>query len=459
MAEEFIVLADLGWQDERRVRFMIMNLTEALSPSNVPLVNPASARAALEYGGLSLLKGAANLMSDMRSAPRVPTMVDTAGFEVGENIAASPGAVVYRSEVFELIQYTPQTKRVRTVPLVIVPPTINKFYAMDLAPGRSMVEYLVQNGEQVFVLSWRNPDARHANWGIETYIDAVVEALDVVARITRSDKAVLAGACSGGIITGATAGYLEATGQLDRLAGLTLLVTVLDNERAGDAAALSSKAALSAAKRLSRRKGYLDGAALAEMFAWLRPGDLIWNYWVNNYLVGNKPPAFDILFWNSDTTRMSAQLHADFIDIASENLLTQADALRVHDLPVDLARVKTDNYVVAGIADHITPWQSCYRTVELLGGDSRFVLSASGHIAALVNPPTNEKATYQVNQELPPEADAWLSGAQTQAGSWWPDWLAWLAERSGADKVAPKTLGGSGLDPLADAPGTYVFDR
>jgi polyhydroxyalkanoate synthase subunit PhaC len=457
--EELIGLADLDWRDDRRVRFMLMNLTEAVSPSNVPLVNPASAKAALEYGGLSLVKGAANFVSDMWAPPRIPQMVDVSGFKVGGNIAVTPGAAVLRTEVFELIQYTPQTEHVRTVPLLIVPPTINKYYAMDLAPGRSLIEYLVQQGQQVFVMSWRNPDGRHADWGMSTYVDAVLDAMDATDRVTGSERMVLAGACSGGIIASATAGYLASAERTDRLAGFTLLVTVLDNVKAGDVAAFSNKGLAEAAKRVSRRKGYLDGNRLAEMFAWLRPGDLVWNYWVSNYLCGGKPPAFDILFWNSDTTRMSAQLHADFIDIGLDNLMTRPGALEVKGTGVDLGRVSVDSYVVAGISDHITPWQNCYRSCALLGGESRFVLSTSGHIAALVNPPTNEKATFQLNQKLPEDPDEWLLGASTEPGSWWPDWSAWLADRAGQEKPAPGILGGGGLSPLAEAPGTYVFDK
>jgi polyhydroxyalkanoate synthase len=237
-----------------------------------------------------------------------------------------------------------------------------------------------------------------------------------------------------------------------------LLVTVLDNAQAGLAAALTDRRLAAVATSRSRRRGYLDGRALAEVFAWLRPGDLIWNYWVNNYLLGRKPPAFDILFWNSDTTRMTARLHADFVDLSMHNHLVTPDAVTVLDRPVDLSRVDVDSYVVAGIADHITPWQNCYSSAQLLGGDTRFVLSTSGHIAALVNPPGNPKATYQINKDDPADPAEWLRTAQSQQGSWWPDLLAWLGERCGPERAATEELGGGGLRPLVDAPGTYVFD-
>jgi polyhydroxyalkanoate synthase len=457
-AEQLLADSALGLRDEQRVRFLVENVMEALSPSNVPLVNPTSAKAAIDTAGLNFMRGGLNLLRDLAAPPRIPEMVDRSSFEVGRNIAVTPGAVVLRTEVLELIQYRPQTERVREVPLLIVPPTINKYYALDLAPGRSLVEFLVQNGQQVFIISWRNPDARHAEWGLDGYVQAVLDALDAVERICGADRTALAGVCSGGIIASITAAHLAGTGQQGRLAAFGLAVTVLDNAGAGTAAALVDRRLAAAATAKSRRRGYLDGRALAEVFAWLRPGDLIWNYWVNNYLLGRKPPTFDILFWNSDTTRMSARLHADFVELAMRNHLVTPGAMTVLGVPVDLSQVEVDSYVVAGIADHITPWQNCYRSTHLLGGDSRFVLSTSGHIAALVNPPGNSKASYQVNNDNLADPTDWLKTAQTQQGSWWPDLLAWLGERCGADKPAPGGSGGGGLRPLVDAPGTYVFD-
>jgi polyhydroxyalkanoate synthase len=437
----------------------VENLVAAASPSNLPLVNPASAKALIDTAGLNFVRGGRNLLGDLAAPPRVPEMVDTSAFEVGRTIAVTPGAVVLRTEVLELIQYRPQTKRVREVPLLLVPPTINKYYALDLAPDRSLVEYLVQQGQQVFVISWRNPDARHADWGLDTYVQSVLDAFDAVQRICRADRAALCGICSGGIIASIAAAHLAATGRQDRLAGFALAVTVLDNAGAGTPAALADRRLAAAATALSRRRGYLDGRALAEVFAWLRPEDLVWNYWVNNYLLGRKPPAFDILFWNADTTRMSARLHADFVDLAMDNPLVTPGAMTVLGVPVDLSRIEVDAYVVAGIADHLTPWQNCYHSTQLLGGDSRFILSTSGHIAALVNPPGNPRASYQTNTDNPADAQQWLRSAAAQQGSWWPDLVAWLGERCGADKAAPRKLGGGGLHPLVEAPGTYVFDR
>ena len=457
-AEQLVGDAGLEWRDEQRMRFLADNLIEACAPSNVPLINPASAKAAIDSAGMSLLRGGSRLVRDLAAAPRVPAMVDGSAFEVGRNIATTPGAVVLRTEVFELIQYAPQTEQVREVPLLLVPPTINKYYALDLAPGRSLVEFLVREGQQVFVMSWRNPDARHASWDFDTYVRSILDAMDAVERITDAERTALTGICSGGILAAMTAAYLAATGRDDRLAALSLAVTVIDTARAGLASAVTDRRLAAAAKAQSRRRGYLDGRSLAEVFAWLRPGDLIWNYWVNNYLLGKKPPAFDILFWNSDTSRMTAGLHADFVDMAMDNLLVEAGGVTVMGVPIDLSRIDTDAYVVAGIADHITPWQNCYRSTQLLGGTTRFVLSIGGHIAALVNPPGNPRASYQVNKGNPADPADWLKAAQTQQGTWWTDASGWLAERCGGQKAAPDQLGGGGLRALVDAPGTYVFD-
>ena len=457
-AEQLVGDAGLGWRDEQRMQFLTENLIQALAPSNVPLVNPASAKASIDSAGANIARGGAQLMRDLRSSPRIPEMVDRSAFEVGRNIAVTPGAVVLRTDVFELIQYTPQTEQVRDVPLLVVPPTINKYYALDLAADRSLVEFLVREGQQVFVMSWRNPDARHAAWNLDTYVRGVLDALDAVERVSGTARTVLAGVCSGGILASIAAAYLAATGRPNRLAAFALAVTVIDNARAGMASALGSPRLAAAAKAVSRRRGYLDGRALAEVFAWLRPGDLVWNYWVNNYLLGKKPPAFDILFWNADTTRMPAGLHADFVDLAMGNQLATGGALSVLGVPIDLSRIDTDTYIVAGIADHITPWQNCYRTTQLLGGSSRFVLSTSGHIAALVNPPGNPKASFQVNKANSADPEEWLKGAETQSGTWWADASAWLAERCGAPRPALERLGGGGLRPIVEAPGTYVFD-
>jgi len=458
-AEGVVAEAGLDEADSQRVGFVLTNLIDALAPSNNPLLNPAAVKAAVDTGGGSAVAGLRHFLADMAVAPRVPSMVEPDAFEVGVDLAVTPGSVVLRTPVFELIQYRPVTAAVRQVPLLIVPPVINKFYVMDLAPGRSMVEYLVSQGLQVFMISWRNPDARHAKWDLDTYGQAILDAMDATERVTGSERTAIAGTCSGGIIAAMVAAHLAHTGQQDRIAALTLLVTVLDQAHAGLASAVIDERAARVAAAASSARGYLDGRSLAEVFAWLRPNDLIWNYWVNNYLLGKKPPAFDILYWNADTTRMTAGLHRDFLQLGAANALVSPGAATMLGSPVDLKAVDRDSYIVAGITDHICPWQSCYQSTQLLAGRPRFVLSTSGHIAAMVNPPGNEKARYQVAKKCPEDPQQWLRRAETAHGSWWPDYAGWLAERCGEERAAPEELGGGGLAPISDAPGTYVYDR
>jgi polyhydroxyalkanoate synthase len=456
-AEGVLAEAGLDDKDAERVGFVLTNLIDALAPSNNPLLNPAAVKAALGSGGQSALAGLRNFAADMAVAPRVPSMVEPDAFEVGVDLAVTPGSVILRTPVFELIQYRPATPVVRPVPLVIVPPVINKFYVMDLAPGRSMAEYLVSRGLQVFMISWRNPDARHASWNLDTYGQAVLDAMDAAARVTGGEQVALAGACSGGIIAAMVAAHLAHARQPDRIAALTLMVTVLDQAHAGLAGAVIDERTARVAEAASRARGYLDGRSLAEVFAWLRPNDLIWNYWVNNYLLGKKPPAFDILFWNADTTRMTAGLHRDFLRLGAGNALVRPGAATMLGSPVDLAAVDRDSYIVAGITDHICPWQSCYSSTRLLGGRSRFLLSSSGHVAAMVNPPGHDKARYQLAGESPEDPGEWLRRAETRHGSWWPDYADWLAERCGEERAAPAEPGGGGLAAVGDAPGTYVY--
>jgi polyhydroxyalkanoate synthase len=458
-AETVVTDAHLDYRDDLRVRFLVENLIDAMAPSNNPILSPAAWKAAIDTGGTSFLRGAASFARDMASSPRIPTMVEPSAFEVGKTLAATPGAVVQRTPMYELIQYTPQTEHVRTVPLLIVPPVINKYYAIDLSPGRSMIEYLVSRGQQVFVVSWRNPDARHRSWGLDSYGQAILDSLDAVLQIAAVDQAHLAALCSGGIIASMLTAYLADVGELEKVASLGLAVTVLDQSRAGTAGALIDDRVAKLAVAASARRGYLDGRSLAEVFAWLRPNDLVWNYWVNNYLEGKRPPAFDVLSWNADTTRMAARLHRDFIDLAMSNALLNPGSTSMLGRPVDLSKVEVDSYVIAGIADHLCPWESCYATTQLLGGKTRFVLSNSGHIAALVNPPTNPKAAFQTSDDNIADAAEWLKTARSESGSWWCDYAVWLGERSGTDKVAPSALGTPNFPALEVAPGTYVFDR
>jgi len=459
-AEGLLTDAGLDWRDAEKMRFVFDNVVEGLAPSNNPLLSPLGWKALIDTGGLSAVRGVKAFARDMLSQPRVPAMVEPDAFAVGETVAISKGAVVLQTSQFELIQYVPQTPKVNTVPLLIVPPVINKFYVMDIAPERSMIDYFVQQGQQVFVISWRNPQARHRDWGFDTYGAAIIDALDAVQKIAGTDRAHLMGTCSGGILAAMTAAHLSDIGEADRIAGLTLAVTVLDQTRAGFAPAMMSDRAAQAAIRVSGRKGYLDGRAMAEMFAWLRPTDLVWRYWVNNYVQGRTPGAFDVLFWNADTTRMTAALHRDMVLMGLNNALVTPGAVSMLGTPVDLSQITADAYVIGGLTDHICPWQATYRSARLLGSkDNRYVLSTSGHIQALVNPPGNPKASYRTGSVDAEDAQEWLDSAEKSSDSWWPDYTRWLAERSGPEIDAPKTLGGEDLPPLGPAPGSYVMEK
>ena len=457
-AEALVADAGLGWRDNERVSFVLENVFDAIAPSNNPLISPVAWKAVIDTGGGSVLSGLRNLVRDGVTAPRVPSMVEPDAFEVGQTLATTPGAVVFRSEVLELIQYVPQREKVRQCPLLMIPPVINKFYVLDLAPGRSLVEYLLREGQQVFVISWRNPDARHRDWGLDVYGQAILDAIAAVEDISASPRTSLFATCSGGILAAMTLAHLAETGGLDRISALTLAVTVLDQTKAGQAAAIVDEGTARAAIAMSAARGYLSGSSLAEVFAWLRPNNLVWNYWVNNYLQGRPPPPFDVLFWNADTTRMAATLHREFVEAALGNTLATPGAATMLGSPVDISKITVDSYVIAGIADHISAWQACYRSGALLGGDRDFVLSTSGHIASMVNPPGNPKASFRSGPILGETADQWLKAVSAQQGSWWPHYARWLAARSGSEQDAPDALGGPAWPPLDPAPGTYVFE-
>ncbi|MEV0078329.1 alpha/beta fold hydrolase [Nocardia neocaledoniensis] len=457
LAEGLLADAPMEWRDAERMKFVLSNILEAAAPSNNPLISPVAWKTFFATNGANAVSGPRNLLRDFASSPRVPAMVEPDAFRVGVELGITPGAVVYRTEMFELIQYLPQTATVRETPLLIVPPTINKYYVLDLAPDRSLVEYLVRQGQQVFMISWRNPEARHRDWGIDAYAEAVIDAFGVVDRIAGAGTVHTMAACSGGLIACMAAAHRAKAGGLGKLASLNLLVTMIDQNRGGVAGSLIDEGIAHAAIAQSQRTGYLDGRTLAEVFAWLRPADLVWNYWVNNYLQGRTPPRFDILYWNADTTRMPAALHRDFLLAALHNKLANAGAVTVLGTPIDLNEITVDSYVVAGSADHICPWTNCYRSAQLLGGKVRFVLSTNGHIAALVNPPGNRKSNYQVSEDLSVDATEWRAAAPTAQGSWWPDYAAWLGDRSGGDKPASAVLGNTEFRPLGVAPGTYVM--
>jgi polyhydroxyalkanoate synthase len=448
----------LSAQDEARAKMVLGIVGDALAPTNLLLGNPAALKRTLETGGRNLREGIAQRVQDWRHNGGLPASVDKSPFKVGGNLAATPGDVVYRSEHLELIQYRPQTPTVHGTPLFIVPPQINKYYVWDLAPGRSLIEFLVQQGFEVFVVSWFNPGVAQSGWGLESYVLALEDAMDVTRRITRAPQLHVLGACSGGMTSAALLAYLNAKGK-DWARSLTLLVSILDIDGIADSSMglFAHLETLDLARSLSGARGVLEGQDLAKVFAWLRPNELIFNYWVNNYLLGQKPPAFDVLYWNADTTRLSARLHADFIALLESNAFTQPGGVHIGGQALSLGDVACDSYILAGRTDHITPWQGCYRTRALLGGRSEFVLSSSGHVQSIVNPPGNKKSSFVTHAGPHDTPEAFEQGAARHEGSWWPHLAQWLAARSDADKRAPRRSGSRACPALDAAPGRYVM--
>ena len=453
----WISTADLAEQDVSRAQFVIALMTEAMSPTNTAL-NPAALKRFFETGGKSLLDGLTHLAQDIAHNGGMPSQVNMNAFEVGGNLAITKGSVVFRNEVLELIQYKPLTEEVYERPVLVVPPQINKFYVFDLSPEKSLARYLLASHMQTFVVSWRNPTKAHREWGLSTYIEALKEAIDVILKITGSKDVSMLGACSGGITTVSLLGHYAALKE-KKVHSFTLLVSVLDTQIKTQVALFADERSIEAARRMSYQHGVLEGRDMAKIFAWMRPNDLVWNYWVNNYLLGNEPPVFDILFWNNDTTRLPAALHGEFLEMFKSNPLTRPGALEVCGTPIDLKQVKSDYYVIAGLNDHITPWEACFKSAQLLGGKCEFVLSSSGHIQSILNPPGNPKARFFTNSEMSDDSKKWLETATKQSDSWWQHWRDWLHARGGKRKAAPAILGNDEYPALEPAPGTYVHER
>jgi polyhydroxyalkanoate synthase len=443
-------------KSRERARLALPLVTEAAAPTNSLLGNPSALGKAWQTRGQSLAAGLRHFRHDLRHNGGVPSMVDTRPFKVGQNIAVTPGEVIHRSELFELIQYAPAGSRTFRRPLVVIPPQINKYYISDLAPGRSFVEHTVAAGIPYFAISWRNPTPAQRDWDLAAYVSACKEAIEVACDVGAASDANVAGMCAGGITLACLLGHLAATDE-SLVNSATFMVAGLDISSESTVGLLTSTASIEAARAHSQRKGVLDGRDLGRMFAWLRPNDLIWNYWVNNYLLGQNPPAFDILYWNADTTNLTAALHSDFLDLLGTNGLAAPGSIDVLGTPVDLGKVRCDAYVVAGATDHIIPWTAAYQTTQLLGGDSEFVLGSSGHIQAIVNPPANRKSRF-LTRPGPPPADPleWRTSATTNEGTWWDHWLRWLGERSGDQRRAPARLGNRRHPPIEAAPGRYV---
>jgi polyhydroxyalkanoate synthase subunit PhaC len=439
---------------DRKAEMALQLLFDALAPTNFLFTNPAALKRAFETAGGSVVAGARHFVDDVLHNQGRPRQVDTRPFQLGKNLAATPGRIVFRNDLMELIQYAPQTDEVHAVPLLGSPPWINKYYVMDLAPGRSFFEWAVQHNRTVFAISYRNPDATMRDVTLDDYlIKGPRTALDVVADITGADTVDIVGLCMGGALTAMTAAYLTETGDT-RIGSLTLLNTLLDYSQPGALGLFTDEATVANLEKQMAAKGFLEASNMATTFDLLRANDLIFNYVVSNWLMGQDPPAFDILAWNGDSTRLPAAMHSFYLRSLYMNNELARGELELAGQRLSLADVKSDAYVVGAINDHIVVWPGSYQATRLLGGDVRYVLSSGGHIAGIVNPPS-PKAWYETADSYPADPQQWRSGAKRTSASWWQDWAEWGAERAGP-LGPPPPMGNAQYPPIGEAPGEYV---
>jgi poly[(R)-3-hydroxyalkanoate] polymerase subunit PhaC len=446
----------IGEADRRRIEFLFKQLVAAFAPSNFPL-NPAALRRAERTNGTSVVDGLGYWMQDIAHNYAMPRQVRPDAYCVGKDLAITEGGVVHRSEQLELIQFTPLTGTVRRRPVLIVPPQINKYYGFDLRPSNSIIRHLLLSGLQVFVLSWRNPTQEHAGWNLDAYVRAALDATDAIAAITMSRTMGLISGCAGGLTAMAMLGYLAEIGDR-RVVNHSLLVTCILPNKGSDAELFATRDMLELSRSYVRAQGVMQGQALAKVFFWLRPNELIWRYWINNYLLGKSPPSLDVLYWDSDSTRLPAALHSDFLDMYADDVFQRCNALEVLGRGIDFNKVKIDSYFLGGEDDYLMPWKGCYDTCQLFRGRHQFVLSTGGHLQVLLRPPHLANTVYYTNEDLSLNADDWRRTAIQHEGTWWQHWHRWLNEKSGALKRAPRSLGNDRFPITAPAPGRYVHE-
>jgi polyhydroxyalkanoate synthase len=438
----------------QKVDFYTRQFVDAMSPTNFVMTNPEVLRRTAETGGENLLKGLSNLLTDLERGQgnlRI-RMTDESKFKVGENIAVTPGKVVYQNDLMQLIQYTPTTEKVLKRPLLILPPWINKFYILDLRPKNSFIRWAVDQGHTVFVVSWVNPDERLAEKGFEDYmLEGPYAALEAIEKATGEKSVNAIGYCLGGTLLSATLAHMAAKRDT-RIKSATFFTTMVDFTESGELGVFIDEEQLKALETKMQKRGFLEGREMATTFNMLRANDLIWSFVVNNYLLGQDPFPFDLLYWNDDSTRMPARMHSFYLRrMYQQNDLIKSGGIELLDVKLDLRKIKLPTYILSTREDHIAPWASTYRATQTYTGDIRFVLAASGHIAGVVNPPDAGKYSHWINTELPPSPEAWLSGATELAGSWWPDWQRWVSGQDPAQVPARKPK-----NALEDAPGMYV---
>ena len=449
-------------ESKKKVDFFTRQYIDALSPSNFAVTNPQVLRETMKSGGTNLVKGLKNLLEDLDEGDgqlRIK-MTDAKAFKVGANVATTPGKVVFQNELMQLLQYAPTTSEVYRRPLVIIPPWINKFYILDLREKNSFIRWATGQGHTVFVISWVNPDARLAHKDFQDYMfQGPLAALEAIERATGSSDANAIGYCLGGTLLGAALGYMAAKND-DRIASATFFVSLLDFSIPGELGVFIDERQVENLERRMNERGYLEGSEMASTFSMLRSNDLVWSFVINNYLLGKEPFPFDLLYWNSDSTRMPAQMHSYYLrNMYLRNALKDPGGVTLGGVPIDLRKVKVPAYFISTVEDHIAPWKSTYLGARVLGGPVRFVLGGSGHIAGIVNPPAANKYCYWTNDRLLPSPDEWQASATRHDGSWWNDWQRWIDAQNGPDKVAARVPGEGGLKAIEDAPGSYVSVR
>ena len=451
----------LNDKTQQKLEFYTRQFVEMMAPSNFVATNPEVLRLTLETRGENLLRGLKNMLEDLdRGKGKLAIrMTDLDAFEVGRNIATSPGKVVFQTELMQLIQYAPSTPRAHRRPLMIMPPWINKFYILDLQPKNSFIKFCVDQGFTTFVLSWVNPDEKLSHMSFEDYMfQGPLAAMDAIAQATGEKELTAIGYCLGGTLLASTLSWMKEKGD-DRIKAATFFTTLVDFTDPGELGVFIDEEQLAAMERSMAKRGFLDGAEMATTFNMLRATDLIWSFVINNYLLGKDPFPFDLLYWNSDSTRMPAAMHSFYLrKCYHENALVQPGAVCLGEVPIDLRRIDLPVYWVSTREDHIAPWKSTYAATQIYGGTGKFVLAGSGHIAGVVNPPVAGKYGYWTNPELPPDPETWLAGAAHNDGSWWQDWAAWNSEHAG-EMVPARQPGDGKLTPIEDAPGSYVRIR
>ncbi len=442
-------------ETQKKVNFYTRQYIDALSPSNFALTNPQVLRETLQSGGQNLVRGLNNLLADIeRGGIR---MADEKAFKLGVNVATTPGKVVFQNDLMQLIQYAPGTDTVFRRPLLVIPPWINKYYILDLRERNSFVRWAVDQGHTVFVISWVNPDGRYAGKTFENYMfEGPLAALDAIGRATGENEVNIIAYCLGGTLLGATLAWMAEKGHA-HAASATFLASLLDFSIPGELGVFIDEAQVENLERRMQERGYLEGSEMAATFNMLRANDLVWSFVVNNYLLGKDPFPFDLLYWNSDSTRMPAKMHSFYLrNMYLGNRLKDPGGIALGGVPIDLRKIVIPAYFVSTLEDHIAPWESTYKGARLLSGPTRFVLGGSGHIAGIVNPPSAKKYGYWTGSELPESADEWQAGASRSEGSWWIDWQAWITGLNGSDRAPARVPGTGALQALEDAPGSYV---